>query len=313
MGLWVVHSIRLTHATTPVILGGLTQVGVPQGVDIAADIVSGGPFPPVVYTRSKRPTITFTSKNIEQVLALTGATSLAVKTGGTYTGIEVIFAELDDCGRIKSGSVHRKLAYDFGCLFPRTLSVTSGQDAEITCEFIALSSDGATSPTTLAGSQALPTLPGNTRFAMHALNLTGSISVGDKTQLSVDFAITANSLQLEDGVYPKMLSVDQQVPRLTFTSHDVTRFDSAAIGEGGRIIEHASSELFFRKRSLDSDVLFATTDEEHILLTMAGIAHVEDISGSGNTPAALNGVITGSFDGTNVPFTVAIEQAIEVA
>jgi len=312
MSLWVVHSIRLTGASA-VILGGLTQVGVPQGVDIAADIVSGGPYPPVVYTRSKRPTLTFTSKNIGQVLALTGATSLAMKTGGTYTAIEVIFAELDDCGRIKSGSVHRKLAYDFGCLFPRTLSVSAGQDAEITCEFIALSSDGATSPTSIAGSQALPTLPAQDRFAMHALNLTGSISVGEKTQVSVDFAITANSLQLEDGVYPKLLSVDQQVPRLTFTSHDVTRFDSAAIAEGGLVIAHASSELWFRKRKLDADVLYGLDAEQHLLVTMAGLAHVEDITGSGNTPAALNGVVTGSFDGTNVPFTVALSQAIEPA
>ena len=311
MALWVVHSIRLTHATTPVILGGLTQVGVPQGVDIAADIVSGGPYPPVVYTRSKRPTLTFTSKNIEQLLRLSGVTSLAVKTGGTYTGIEVIFAQLDDCGRIASGSVHRKLAYDFGCLFPRTLSVSSGQDAEITYEFIALSSDGATSPTTLAGSQALPTLPSQDRYAMHALNLTGSIAVGDKTQLSVDFGITANSLQLEDGVYPKLLSVDQQIPRLTFTSHDVTRFDSSAIAEGGLVLAHASSELWFRQRKLDADVLEALTAEKHILFTVAGIAHVEDITGSGNTPAALSGVITGSYDGTNAPFTFSYDQPIQ--
>lgn len=313
MGLWVVHSVRLVHAVTPIVFGGLTQIGIPQGVDIAADVVSGGPYPPVTYTRSKRPTITFTSKNIDQVVALTGVTSLAVKTGGSYTAIEVYFAELDDCGRIKSGSVHRKLSYDFGCLIPRTISATAGQDAEITCEFIALSSDGATSPTTLAGSQALPTLPAQTRFAMHALNLTALISVGEKTQISADLGITANGLQLEDGVYPKLLSVDQQIPRLTFTSHDVTRFDSSAIAEGGLVVAHAASELWLRRRKTDADVLYAKTAEQHILITMAGIAHVEDITGTGNTPAALNGVVTGSYDGTNAPFTIATEQQIEAA
>ena len=313
MALWVVHSIRLVNDPTPVILGGLTQVGLPQGADIAADIFSGGPWPQIVYTRSKRPTITFTTKNVAQILALTGASSLAVKTGGTYTAIEVILAQLDDCGRTASGSVHRKIAYDFGCLFPRTLSVSSGQDAELTCEFISLSSDGATSPITIAGSQALPTLPAVEVFAMHALELTGSISVGQKTQMSVDFGITANALQLEDGVYPQLMSVDQLIPRCNFTSHDVAKLDSGAIPEGGLPVAHASSEIWFRKRKPDADVLYAKTAEEHLKITIAGLAHVEEISGSGNTPAALTGMITGEYDGTNSPIVVALDQAIEVA
>ena len=313
MALWVVHSIRLVNDPTPVILGGLTQVGLPQGADIAADIFSGGPWPQIVYTRSKRPTVTFTSKNIAQVLALTGASSLAVKTGGTYTALEVILAQLDDCGRIAAGSVHRKIAYDLGCIFPRVLSVTAGQDAEITVEFISLSSDGATSPISIAGSQALPTLPAVETFAMHALNLTGSISVGQKTQLSVDFGITANALQLEDGVYPQLLSVDQLIPRCNFTSHDVARLDAAAIPEGGLTVAHASSEIWFRKRKPDADILYAKTAEEHLKLTIAGLTHVEEITGTGNTPAALTGVITSEYDGTNVPVTVTLDQAIEVA
>lgn len=313
MALWVVHSIRLTHATTPVILGGLTSVGLPQGVDIGADIFSGGPWPQIVFTRSKRPTVTLTTKNIAQVLALTGASSLAIKTGGTYTGLEVIFAQLDDCGKIASGSVHRKIAYDFGCMFPRVLSVNAGQDAELTVEFISLSSDGATSPITIAGSQALPTLPAVEIFAMHALNLTGSISVGQKTQLSVDFGITANAMQLEDGVYPQLMSVDQTIPRCNFTSHDVAKLDSSAIPEGGLEIAHASSEIWFRKRKPDADMLYGLDAEEHLLLTMAGLAHVEDITGQGNTPAALTGMITGEYDGTNNPVTVTLDQAIEPA
>jgi hypothetical protein len=309
MALWVVHSVRLVGAS-PVILGGLTQVGLPQGADIAADIFSGGPWPQIVYTRSKRPTVTFTSKNIAQVLGLTGASSLAIKTGGTYTALEVVIAQLDDCGRIAAGSVHRKIAFNLGCLYPRTLSVSSGQDAEITAEFIALSADGATSPIAISGTQALPTLPAIDVFAMHALNLTGAISVGQKTQLSVDFGISANSLQLEDGVFPQLISVDELTPRCNFTSHDLAKFDAAQIPDGGLIVAHASNEIWFRKRKQDADVLHPLTASQHLKLTMAGLTHVEEISGSGNTPAALTGVITGRYDGTNNPVTVAVNQAI---
>jgi len=256
--------------------------------------------------------VTFTTRDMEAILDLVGSTSLTIKAGGTYTALEVYFALLDDCGRIAAGSVHRKISFAFGCLIPRTLSVSSGQDAEISCEFMALSTDGATSPITISGSQALPTLPSEKRFTVGPVTL-GTEVITRIQQMSIDFANSVNAQQLDTGIYPTNLSVDSQIPRFTFSALAPDTFDAAVIPEGGLAITHANTAIWLRQRKAGADVLFADVDTEHIRFTAAGLAHIDDVgASSGNAPSVLSGSVTTLFDGTNAPIVITTGAAISV-
>jgi hypothetical protein len=308
MALWVAHSIRLVGGS-PVILGGLSQIGLPQGVQVGADPMAGSPYARIVQLQSKRPMVSFTSRNIAQILGLTGSTSVTIKTGGTYTALEVILAALDDCGRMAAGSVHRKIAFSLGCLVPRVLSVSAGQDAEITCEFMATTIDGVTSPMSIAGSQALPTLPAEARYTVGPVTLE-DIVIDRIQQMSLDFGNTITAQQLDTGLYPREISVESQVPRFTATALAPEKLDSAAIPDQGLQITHANTEIFLRQRDGETSAIFGDTETEHIKLTMDGLAAVDEISASQFQPASLSLSVTGEYDGTNAPVVVAVDQYI---
>jgi hypothetical protein len=311
MSLYVLHSIQLAGASA-VRIGSITQISLPRNVELSAEATAGSPFARFTSVRSLRPTVSFTTRNIELALALTGSTSLAIKTGGTYTAFEVFYAKLDDCGRIASGSVHTKLSYDLGCLVPRVLSASAGQDAELTMEFLALSSDGVTSPLTITGSQALPALPDDERFALGPAEFEDSVVLDRLQQLSVDFGNTINAQQLDTGLYPYLISVDSQIPTITFNGMGIDDFGGSVAVQGLKI-EHAESLFWFRKRRSGATALFADTAEEHLKLTADGLVMIDDpLSASNNAPAAISGTVTCQYDGTNAPIVIAADQAIEV-
>lgn len=308
--IWVGHAVQLAGAS-PVVIGSITNMGLPQGLELSAEPTAGSPYPRITTIRSKRPTANITTRNIQAALALVGSTSLAIKSGGTYTGIEFYQARLDDCGRPAAGSVHRKIAFDFGCLLPRTLSCSAGQDAEISLEFIGLSSDGAASPITITESVALPTLPSDERHTIGPVTLE-SITIDRLQQLSVDFGLTANSQQLDTAIFPTHIAVDSQVSRVTFSSPGLDQFGDSVIPEGGLAVEHANTEIWFRQRQYGADALFADTAEKHLLLTCSGLAYIEDaMAASGNAPATLSGAVTCRHDGSNAPIVITTDTNIE--
>lgn len=310
MTIYAPHSFKLVGASS-VILGGISSIGAPQNNDVAADAHAGSPFPRWTSIRSKRPMFSMTTRNVQTVLGLVGSTSLAFKSGGTYTALELYYAALDDCGRIASGSVHRKIAFDLGCLVPRVLSCSAGQDAELTLEAMALSSDGVTSPLSIGTSQALPTLPAEERFTIGPITLE-SVDITKIQQFSLDFGNTVTSHQLDSAVYPTHVSVDSQIARLSLTGMFPELFTASVPGEG-KAITHANTEIWLRQRKKGVTALEADTETKHLLLTMAGLLAVDDaFSASGFAPGTTQMSLTADYDGTNAPVTITADQAIVV-
>lgn len=309
MTIYAPHSFKLVGASS-VILGSITSMAAPQGNDISSEPTAGSPFPRWTGLRSKRPMFSLTTRNVQAMLSLVGSTSLAIKSGGTYTALELYYAKLDDCGRIASGSVHRKIAFDLGCLVPRVLSCSAGQDAELSLEFMGLSSDGVTSPMSIAGSQALPTLPSDERFTIGPMTLE-SIDITRLQQVSLDFGNTITSHQLDTAIYPTHVSVDSQVARLSFTGMGVDDFDDN-IPEGGLEITHANTEVWFRQRKSGTDALEADTASKHLLLTVDGLGVIDEaFSATANSPGTISGSVVCEYDGTNAPVTITADQNIE--
>lgn len=310
MAIYVPYCIQLAGASA-VRIGGITNISLPRNLDIAADVTAGSPFTRFTSVRSERPMVSITTLNVQAALGLVGSTALAIKSGGTYTGLEVFYAALDDCGRIASGSVHVKIAFSKGCLVPRVLSGSAAQDAQLTLEFMALSTDGVTSPIAETGSQALPTLPTEERFVIGPMTLE-SISIDRLQQFSLDFGNTVTAHQLDSAVYPTHISVDSQVPRLTFTGLGLNLFD-ASIEQGGLEITHNNTEIWFRQRKIGATALEADTAEKHLKLTMDGLAVIDDpLSATNAAAATISGSVTGKYDGTNAPVTITANQAISV-
>lgn len=310
MTIYAPHSVQLVGASS-VVIGSITSISAPRNNDVSAEATAGSPFPRFTNIRSMRPMVNITTRNIAAALGLVGSTSLSIKSGGTYTALELYYAALDDCGRPAAGSVHRKLSFDLGCLVPRVLSCSAGQDAELTLEFMALSSDGATSPLTVSGSQALPTLPTDERFTIGPMTLESN-DITRLQQLSVDFGNSVTSHQLDSSIYPTHVSVDSQVARVTWSGMGLDDFDDT-IPEGGLSITHANTEIWFRQRQSGTDALFADTALKHLLLTADGLAMVDEpISATNNSPGVLQGSVTCEYDGTNAPITITADQQITV-
>jgi len=311
MSLYQFYCIQLVGASS-VRLGSITQISMPQNLDISADPTSGSPHPRVIHFRSAKPVISFSSLDVEQILSLTGSTSLVVKAGGTYTALEVYQAKVDDCGRILAGSVHRKLSFAFGCLIPRSLSVASGQDADMSCEFLCLSADGLAITVTVTESVALPALHAtDNRFTVGPV-IIGGTELDKVQQLSVDFGNSASHLAFGSGVYPTHINVDSQIVRATFTAMSPEQYAAAELGLASLEAAHTDTSLALRARDPSGVGLLADTEEEHIILTFAGLATVDDpLSASGNAPGQLSGAITARHDGTNAPVVIAINQALD--
>jgi len=311
MSLYQFYTIQLVGASS-VRIGSITQISMPQNLDIGADPTSGSPHPRVVHLRSSKPVISFTSLDVEQVLSLTGSTSLAVKSGGTYTALEVYQAKVDDCGRPLGGSVHRKLSFALGCLIPRTLNVSSGQYADISCDFLCLTTDGLTIPVTITDNVALPALhTTNNRFTVGPIVL-GGITLSKVQQFSVDFGNSVSHLAFDSGVYPTHVNVDSQVVRGTFTVMAPEAYAAASLNPESLELDHSDTTVGLRAYDPSGGGnLLADTDAEHILLTFAGLATVDDaLSASGNAPGQLSGSITARHDGTNAPVVIAVNQAL---
>lgn len=310
--LYQFHSIRLVGASS-VVLCGLTQVGMPQGLDIGADPTAGSPHPRVIHIRGSKPVVNFTTRNIHTLLGLTGSTSLVVKSGGTYTAFEIYLAKVDDCGRPLAGEVHRKYSFAKGCIVPRVLSASSGADAELTADFLCLSADEVTVPVTITDSVALPSLPAVTaeeRYTIGPMQLE-AIAIDLIQQLSIDFGNTVQHMAFGSAIYPTHLNVDSQVVRMTFTSMMALAYDSLAIPIGGLALTHADTIVWLRQRKQGEDALYADNETEHLKLTMAGLAVVDDpTSGNNNSAVSVSGSVTCQHDGTNAPITITVNQAI---
>ena len=252
--------------------------------------------------------VDFSTLALATALDVCGVSGLAI-TSTTNYGVNVYAQAVQDGGTRKTGANHRKYAIRKGLLFPKSITVNHQGDASISYTLIA-TYDGTNEPVVLTKNVSLPAgIADDERFTIGPLTIGGKLLDGN-TDWTIDFGINAKTVGADSDIWDTFSWVQTISPSLTIRGIKPEWFDSAQIPLTGLACTHANTKLYLRKRLGDSDFV-GDGVAEHIKMTVAGMATVEDVisqSDGGETETGLH--IATNFDGTNAPVAVNTASAI---
>jgi hypothetical protein len=294
------------------VIAGLTNLNTSLNPEVQNESGIGTPFPQFVVISAQKPRMAFSSRAVAAALAVTGSTG--AKIDGTNTLIGT-YARLGDDGLPASGSVHRTYTANRGLLIPRRLNVNHRQSAMLDMEALFFSADGLAHPIAVADNTALPVLVQNN--VQHTLGgvsfgLTSLVTtVGCAQSLSIDFGSAAETVGCGSDLYDAHMQLPSVKPVVTITGLNAAVF--AGIGgvpAVGKALDHANTAIYLRKYSPTGIGFVANATEEHIKITVHGVAVVTQHNAQGTTRGEVTIQITGGWDGTNAPIQIDVESAI---
>ena len=289
------------------LLGGITQTDDDTQTEVANDALSGEVYNRWTAITAQNPVSRWTTKHVAAWLAGIGLGGSNI--GGLTGGLTYYLQKRAAGGGRASGSVHRSLKVNDGLIIPRRLTVTHGQDAELSYEAITIY-DGANDPVVIADTVSLPTgLTDAERFTLGPVSV-GGVTIDHIRSLEIDFGITATPASSDGDIWPTHISIDSIAPMITFRGVDPKWFSSSKVPLSGKAATHANTEIYLRKRAAGGTFV-ADATAEHILLTAAGLARVTNPqSTQGNQPAETGIQITTSYDGSNAPIVIDTTSAL---
>ncbi len=308
--MFTLHTIKLINGSTNPAIKCVRGHTLNINAQEEAMQTAGSDFARFVSILSQDSTINFESYAIDQVLTLTGLRGGKIKTGQTYTSLELYFARYDEFGQLVSGSNHIKFVVNFALLSWSTVACQTNQDATIAGIVSILNPGGGTLPVVVTTGVALPTAAADdTRFTLGSATLATK-SVGCLQSLQINSNQTLSYRRCSSNVYPEGIQSNNIKPTIQLTAQQVDLFSSGQVPFTGLPLAHADTKIFLRKR-LNNQVGFvddATT--EHIKLTCAGIARVTTHSSTVPDPGVTTVSITTIDDATNAPLVLLTGQAI---
>ena len=166
------------------------------------------------------PIIDFTSGDVKTLLAsMTNQIALAISSN-----FYIWFQKMTEGGLRSSGSTHYKGTIAEGMMIPVNLRMRDGADAELSCQIIMTSSDGSSSPLTLAGSQALVSSAGAASgWTLGPVSLNGTTLEGVE-EVSIDFGIRPVVLGASGLVYHTFVGVMEIDPTIRITAAGIDEF-----------------------------------------------------------------------------------------
>lgn len=297
-------SIKPSGAGSATLIGGVDTQEFQSNTTHLAQDTSGHRSPQIVTVSAVKPRITFGCFQIAKLLDLIGSRGVCLN-GTAAAGFEMYELDTDACGAIKAGTTHRKLIAPNGRLVPRTLSCQHEQDAKIECEVIPIY-DGTNLPIIFTESIAAPTgLEDDERFALGPVEVAG-VDLTFIQSVSVDLGNAVETVGGDGDIYPKNVDVQRFAPTITITCLDTGKFAAAGIPLVGLPCEHADSSIIFRRKTKSTGSFSA--DGDSIIMTFAGVASVQSVSGNANQPKSLQIMITLYDDGTNDPIVLATDH-----
>jgi hypothetical protein len=294
-------SIKPSGAGSATLIGGVDTQEFQSNTTHLAQDTTGNRSPQSVSVSAVKPRITFGTYQIAKLLDLIGSRG-ACLNGTAAAGFEMYELDTDDCGAIKAGTTHRKLIAPNGRIVPRTLACQHEQEAKVDCEVIPIF-DGTNLPVIFSENIAAPTgLEDTERFTLGPIEVAG-VDLTFVQSVSIDFGNMVETVGGDGDIYPKNVDVQRFAPTITITCLDTGKFSAAGIPLDGKACEHSDSSIVFR-RKINTTGTFSG-DDDSVLLTFAGVASVQTVSGSANTPKTMQVLITLFDDGTNDPIVVA--------
>jgi hypothetical protein len=198
-----------------------------------------------------------------------------------------------------------------GRLVLRQLQCQHRQDARISLEAFAISSDGDADPMVITESLAAPTAATDpARWTIHDLTLE-DIAAGCLQSINIDFGLTIDTTGCNSDVYDTLLDLTKVMPKITGTTKKTNILAAANIPIRGKAVTHANTLFQLRKRVRNTGSFVADATEEHIAITADGIAYVnKGFDGSNHEDGTADFTVDCTFDGTNTPLVWDTTAAI---
>lgn len=284
--------------TTPLKLGALAS-GAHNAEIATVEPESGAPYNEASFLQAITETVEAESLALGTVLGAVSPTGVTcVESGKTYTAVQMFGRALNECdvdGTL-AGSNHKRIACAKARLYIDAIGVTANQLATISLRGLLLSADGDAEAVTEVSNVALPTgLVVNEAFRLHAVRLGGVTLDADKissVRLSPQVALTP---AFGVKARPSAAVLTKVTATVEVESQDTLL--TANFPRGGVAMTHLNTVLEFRKLDPTTGGDLATTEEEHVRLTLSGrVRPSSTFRASGSAPATsgLRGVLTGA-------------------
>lgn len=307
MSLDSVHSLYDVKIDSTV-LGGITSASLRLGAEIIGERTGNNLHRQLASLQRAQPQGEFTTHKIAAALDEVG--QLGVGIADLTSKFTMYWAAFDDGGTYQTGSNHRSDTINHGMIVPARLTCDHQGNAQIDYS-VFIGYDGSNDPVVTAGSASLPTADSDDeRFTIGPLTI-GGVTVDHMTRLEIDFGVQMLIQSADSDIYPTLIAVAGTQPIIRATVLDAALFASGAIPLAGKAATHANTTCYLRKRS-DGGTFVADGTAEHVSITAAGLAVLEDIhtAGEPGDPAQTTVRLEAQDDGTNNPLVIDTSVAI---
>lgn len=306
----MLHSAYAAQYNTTV-LASLRNLNTTTNPEVQNDVSIGSPYPQFVAIVAQKPRVQFAADRVDSALAVTGVAGAPINATNNFTAF---YAALGETGQPAAGSVHRSYVMNRGLLVPRRLTCEHQRPAMLDMEALTYSDDGANHPLVISDVAALPTLAAadvQHTLGPIVLGTTGSdFTHGCATSLTIDFGNRAATRGCSSDVFDKHIEQPGIQVVVSITGLDAAVFGTAGIPPVGKLIEHAATTIYLRKRNQGGVGFVADIVADHVKFTVDGVGVVTEHSGQGNAAATCTLQITCKFDGALAPITINTASAI---
>lgn len=287
-------------------LDGVRSSSASPGAQLLIERAAGQADPTHISIISQTPTITWTTTDIATAIGSIGISGASVLSGA-ITSLDMFLTKMQEGGVRASGSVNGRIRAVQGLILPRQITVSQGQAAEMTCEFIA-TYDGSNNPFAYSFSTALPHTPSiDELFTMGPISFNGTTLAGCQS-LTIDFGLSEATLASCGEVFPTFAGIATREPfiEVSLLEADYTN----TFGISGTAQSSTDSVVYLQKIS-ENGTRVADGTAEHISITLDdGLITVNEVGGSNNDPAMVVLRHTASYDGSNAIWVIDNATAI---
>lgn len=285
------------------IIGGITEQDLVPNDEVTHEVASGRVVPDFVALTAQKPTGTYTTRRVAQVLGLLNSDLIINRTT-----MDMYAQKHADGGTRAGASSHRKYTMAKVLAVPQTLRCAHGEDATIQVA-ATVGYDGTHNPIAFADNQSLPAAArDDIRHTLGQMTL-GGVLLNNKTDFSLEFGLTVMAEMADSDIWPTYLSVDQALTIIRLTGvNPLWLAESGAIPLTGQAATHVNTVMYLRKRAAGGTFV-ANGVAEHIRLTACGLIHPDKIFGAGQR-GETGLVLPLVSDGVNAPLTINVTSTI---
>lgn len=308
MGISTLHGLHAVKLNTSII-GGITGYDGDINLELDNETTNSSVWSEFQAVRSITPTFGYRTYDVADMLDEFTNSILPTAISGISGGVVMYQQKYANGGTRATGSNHRTLTINDGMIYPVSLTCDHQGDAVLTVG-IAVTYNGTNELIIPAGSAALAAGTDTQRYTLGSITIE-SVGIAQIKSLNIDFGIEPSQDSSDSDVRPTHSHVKRQMPKITLTTTDVTKFaTSSAIDVTGLAATHANSAIYLRKRSAGG-LFVADETTEHIEITVAGHTKIMNpMNAETNEPGEMTIEIEPYYDGTNNPLVVDTTAAL---